>query len=36
MVYLNAHYSALWGFMGYIKVSVGLLQQLDLKNKNKT
>ena len=35
MVYLNAHYSVLWGFMGY-QVSVIFLQQLDLKNKYKT
>ena len=31
MVYINAHYSVQWGFMGYI-----FLQQLDLKNKAKT
>ena len=35
MVYLNSHYSVLWGFLGS-KVSISFLQQLDLKNKNKS
>ena len=35
MVYLNARYSVLWGFIWVNKVSVSFIQQLDLeKNKN--
>ena len=34
-VCLNAHYSVLWGFMGYNKISISFLKQLDLKNKTK-
>ena len=35
MVYFYAHYSVLWG-LWVNKVSVRFLQQLDIKNKNKT
>ena len=36
MLYLNAHYSVLFGDLWVNKVSISFLQQLDHKNKNKT
>ena len=35
MIYLNAHYSVHWGFMGYHGQCQLFLQQLDLKDKFK-